>query len=188
MLCRRSFQAIDNIWATDVDLFSASWNHQHDRFISWRPQPGAWAVNAFSKNWGEFKAYAFPPFSMISRCLAKVKAEEARLLLICPVWPSQIWFPSLLELACDTPRILPPKSDILLSAQGDYHPLAEKSQLLLSAWMLSGQACQTKALRQKWSTFCWQETVQPRILHTRPPGTLGQIGVLNSITIPCLAL
>jgi hypothetical protein len=61
MLCRRSFQAIDNIWATDVDLFSASWNHQHDRFISWRPQPGAWAVNAFSKNWGEFKAYGFPP-------------------------------------------------------------------------------------------------------------------------------
>ena len=188
MLCRRSFQAIDNIWATDVDLFSASWNHQHDRFISWRPQPGAWAVNAFSKNWGEFKAYAFPPFSMISRCLAKVKAEEARLLLICPVWPSQTWFPSLLELACDTPRILPPKSDILLSAQGDYHPLAEKSQLLLSAWMLSGQACQTKAFRQKWSTFCWQEAVQPRILHTRPPGTLGQIGVLNSIPIPCLAL
>jgi hypothetical protein len=61
MLCRRSSQAIDNMWATDLDLFSASWNHQHDRFISWWPQPGAWAVNAFSKNWGEFKAYGFPP-------------------------------------------------------------------------------------------------------------------------------
>jgi hypothetical protein len=125
---------------------------------------------------------------MIFRCLAKVKAEEARLLLICPVWPSQIWFPSLLELACDTPRILPPKTDSLFSAQGDYHPLAENSQLLLSAWMLSGHAFQTKTFRQRWSTFCWQEAVQPRMLHTRPPGTLGQIGVLNSIPIRWVAL
>jgi hypothetical protein len=36
----------------DVDLFGSFWNAQLPRYVSWRPQPEAMAVNAFSVNWG----------------------------------------------------------------------------------------------------------------------------------------
>ncbi|KZS22093.1 Uncharacterized protein APZ42_010981 [Daphnia magna] len=159
MLCRRSFQAIDNIWATDVDLFSASWNHQHDRFISWRPQPGAWAVNAFSKNWGEFKAYAFPPFSMISRCLAKVKAEEARLLLICPVWPSQIC-PGRLPSTGREKSASSIRLDVIRTSLSDQGLPSKVVDLLLAG---SRPATNTayQAAWHSWSDWCAEQHTNP---------------------------
>ena len=33
--------------------------------MSWHPEPGAEAVNAFSINWSNLKCYAFPPFSLL---------------------------------------------------------------------------------------------------------------------------
>ncbi|EFX63677.1 hypothetical protein DAPPUDRAFT_267974 [Daphnia pulex] len=46
---------------TSVDLFANPWNSQLGKFVSWKPQPRAWAVNAFSLSWKELEAYAFPP-------------------------------------------------------------------------------------------------------------------------------
>jgi hypothetical protein len=42
-------------------------------------------VNAFSLNWYNLRAYAFPPFALILWCLAKIKKENADLVLICPL-------------------------------------------------------------------------------------------------------
>jgi hypothetical protein len=44
-----------------VDLFASAWNRQLDFFVSWKPQPEAMAVDAFSINWIILKGYAFPP-------------------------------------------------------------------------------------------------------------------------------
>ncbi len=46
------FGKIRDIWHTEIDLFSSLWNAQIPKFVSWRPQPGSTAVNAFSVNWG----------------------------------------------------------------------------------------------------------------------------------------
>ena len=37
-------------------------------FISWKLRPGMFTVNAFSINWSNWSAYAFPSFSL-SKCL-----------------------------------------------------------------------------------------------------------------------
>ena len=44
------FRQIARLWQVEVDLFASSWNAQLEKFFSWQPQPGAWALNAFALN------------------------------------------------------------------------------------------------------------------------------------------
>ena len=116
MLDSRVFYRINRICPVDTDLFSAAWNKQLPSFVSWRRQPGAIAFNAFSVNWHDIAGYIFPPFSLICKCLEKVKREEADVVFVCAAWPSQPWFPLLLEKICDIPRLLPASKFFLTRA------------------------------------------------------------------------
>ena len=46
-------------------------------------------MDAFSIDWSEFNFYAFPPFSLIPRCLQKIQQDKGKSILIIPVWPTQ---------------------------------------------------------------------------------------------------
>jgi len=186
-LCPLVFAGIARIWPVNIDLFASGWNRQLIPFCSWRPQPDAHAVNAFSLNWSEWRGYAFPPFSLILTCLNKARREQVEIVFITPVWPSQPWFPVLLEMVVDIPRIIKPHSALLQSSRGDPHPLL-KQGVLLAAWKLSGSPSQSKAFRNKLSTLSRPVSAHLRRLHTRPPGTLGCIGVCDGISIPCLSI
>ncbi|KZS04104.1 Uncharacterized protein APZ42_033037 [Daphnia magna] len=94
-LCERIFQKISLIWPTDIDLFSSCWNNQLDNFISWKPQPLAFTFDTFFISWKPWRGYAFPPFSIIPRCLEKLRREQSTIIL---VWLTQPWFPILFEL------------------------------------------------------------------------------------------
>lgn len=61
------------------------------------PRPHCSALNVFIINWKVLQWYAFPPFSLILRLTVKVKRDQADLILIVPPWPSQAWFPILLQ-------------------------------------------------------------------------------------------
>ena len=117
-----AFRKVSKRWPVNFDLFASLWNRQLTRFAPWEPQPGAEVVNAFAINWTSVKGYAFPPIALITRCLEKVRREEADLVLIAPVWPAQAWYPPLLSMICDTPILL--ETDPLLTApDGRSHPL-----------------------------------------------------------------
>ena len=73
-------------------------NAKVKKFVSWRPDPEACAVDAFSFDWGTQVNYAFPPISLIPRVLSKVQEDQACVLLVAPVWTCQIWYPMLLRL------------------------------------------------------------------------------------------
>jgi hypothetical protein len=136
----------------NIDLFSSHWNAQLPSFVSWRPQPGASAVNAFLLNWSSHAGYAFPPFALIPKCLEKLRREKANLVFICPVWPAQPWFPVLLESACDVPILFYPSHDLLLSATGVSHPLLQIGSFQLAAWKLPGKISEGRVFRNLWST------------------------------------
>ena len=186
MLDRRVFSRIQSIWMVEVDLFANAWNAQLPSFVSWFRQPLALSTNAFSLCWTDRRGYAFPPFSLIPKCLAKVRKERASLVLVCPWWPAQAWFPLLLELAMDVPRIMRPQSHLLTNSFQTPHPLS--GSLILTAWKISGNVLESSAFQKKLSAFYSGPTVQLRTLLTSPPGTVGVIGVLNGISIPCLML
>ena len=82
----------------EVDLFASRLTHQLPRFFSWRPDPLAEATDAFTQDWSQCQGYANPPWCLILRTLSKIQREEARVLLIVPVWRTQPWYPLLLQL------------------------------------------------------------------------------------------
>lgn len=56
--------------------------------------------------------YAFPPFSLILKCLHKIKTDRATGILVFPYWPSQPWFPLLDSLLAKKLLIFEPNSSM----------------------------------------------------------------------------
>ena len=138
---------VSQTFVPEVDLFASRLNAKTDRFISWHPEPGAMAVDAFSLHWANMKCYAFPPFSLLPRVLSKIRNDEALVLLIAPVWPTQSWYPLLLQLLINQPIRLPRLDNLLtLPHSLEQHPLRNK--LDLAAWTLSGKLSQTRDFRR----------------------------------------
>ena len=90
-----------------VDLFASRLNHQVATFVSWKPEPEAQVVDAFSINWQDIMFYAFPPFSVLGRVLSKIKEAQASGILVLPLWPTQPWFPVMLDLLVVHPLLIP---------------------------------------------------------------------------------
>ena len=92
----------------DIDLFASRLNTKNATYASWKPDPNAVTIDAFSASWSQFSnLYAFPPFSIIMKYLQKISADSATGLLIVPVWPTQPWFPKIMRMLIDAPVVLP---------------------------------------------------------------------------------
>ena len=99
-----------------VDLFASRISAQLPKYMSWKPDPGAIATDALSQPWTNIKGYAFPPFSLIGRCLSKIRREGIKeMILIAPVWPTQPWFAILLSMLFRRPLLLPKLPSLLMN-------------------------------------------------------------------------
>lgn len=149
MLNREIFGNITKeLFIPQIDLFASRINNQLDKYVSWKPDPGAHAVDAFSLDWSTNLFYAFPPFSLLGRVVQKLEADQAEGIVIVPNWPSQPWFPKVMSLAVTAPLILP-KGKNTLKLPYDLekiHPLYPK--LVLLACHLSGLPCRKKAFQK----------------------------------------
>ena len=61
--------------------------------MSYRPDPGAIAIDALSMNLSQVNFYAFPPFSVIGTFLQQIQEQKATGLCVLPDWPTQVWYP-----------------------------------------------------------------------------------------------
>ena len=93
----------ERFFSQDINLFAWRFNYQVGRYVSWKPDPAAWAgVDAFSVVWSCLKPYLFPPFSLLGKVLQKLKVEEdPNVVMITPDWPTAHWFPPIWETVCD---------------------------------------------------------------------------------------
>ena len=101
------------------------------KYVSYQPDPGAYAVNAFHLTWKDFCFYAFPPFCIIQKVLRKVTVDQATGILVVPHWPTHHGGPYL-HLLIAPPFILPRRKDTLYLASKpeEYHPLHKTLTLL----------------------------------------------------------
>ena len=115
-----------------IDLFASRINKQMMPFVSWRPDPDACAVYAFSLNWNSYKlVYLFPPFSLLGKVLQKIQTDRVPAILIAPDWPSQTWYPLLLRLLKRDPIKLKGRSLLHLPSDPQaVHPLYPKLKML----------------------------------------------------------
>ena len=49
----------------NIDLFASGLNSQLPTYVSYKPDPNAYAVDAFSLDWSKLQFYTFPPLSCI---------------------------------------------------------------------------------------------------------------------------
>lgn len=120
----------------NIDLFASKINSKCQIYCSWFPDPNSFAVDAFTLKWNFF-AYAFPPFPIISKVLAKIIEDEATIIVIVPYWPTQPWFPLFKKLCIEPPVFCRPSKHLLLSPFRQPHPLHKS--LTLVAGKLSGK-------------------------------------------------
>ncbi|KAJ8018691.1 hypothetical protein HOLleu_43182 [Holothuria leucospilota] len=149
MLEPKVFSRLAKLWGMpDIDLFASSLNKQITPFVSWKEDVNASFIDAFSFRWSPHFFYAFPPFSMIARCLKKYARTIAKGILIVPNWPTQAWYTKLLKMTIDTSRLLPPKKNFTLpSRKPTISPPRNKHQLI--AFLLSERPSDGKVYKKK---------------------------------------
>ena len=179
MLAIPIFQALTKVLGpVETDMFVDCMNKQLDKYVSWKPDPGAWKTDAFSIKWTDLKAYTFPPFCLVGRCLAKILQDKATIVLITPVWPTQPWYTTILEMLMADPILIPtvpnllPPSEPSTSADGSRsfssgveshrgsagkQQISSKAkQLVSNARRLSSQAAYEPDWK-RWTRWCDNE-------------------------------
>ena len=124
------YEICQNFGFPDIDLFASRNNKQIDKYVSWKPEPDAYAVDAFSIQWSNDFMYIFPPFSIVGKVMRKIIEEKVRVILIIPYWPTQYWYPMAIRAAKEVMVLRTSESLLRLSHDKDkVHPLFPKLKL-----------------------------------------------------------
>ena len=162
------------------DLFASRINHQLTTSISWRPEPGAIACNAFNLNWGLMKGCLFQPFCLIHHCIKMILEDHTECILFTPVWKSRPWYPVILSLPVDRPLLLPKDSKLLqLPGTDKVHPLYSQKNFCLAAWPLSGKKYQNRGFLKNCQRYCRPHGDKKLPVSTKVPGRHGVAGVIK---------
>lgn len=140
-------QVVQQFGQPQIDLFASRMNAKCKTFVSWGPDPEAYAVDAFTLRWQALSFYAFPPFSIIARVLRKIINDEAEGIVVVPLWPAQPWYPMFTSLLIAEPVYFPPSSNLLFSPDRQQHLLSTK--LTLVAAKLSGKPTSKKEFQMR---------------------------------------
>lgn len=165
----------------EIDLFASRLNKKLPNYVAWKPDPCASFVDAFLLNWTNLRFYAFPPFSLVLKTLGKIDREEATGILVCPLWPTQAWFPKLVKMLIAAPLILPQKVLALPFQPQTSH---RQRNLCMMACLLSGDSSKIKAFQATLSRLCVHpgDQVQPNSIQYISRN--GYLSVLNGLVIP----
>ena len=151
-LSKEYFQEIVSVYPElNIDLFARRLNNQLDVYCLWKPDHGCTNVDAFSIDWSNFNFFAFPPFGLIARCVQKISQVKAKRILLIPVWPTQTWFPLVLQVLYNQPWIFKPSANLLRHAHfKEPHPPHKSLHLMVSS--LSGTPSHSKTFLQTLPT------------------------------------
>ncbi len=101
-------QVIKNIWKMwyipDVDLFATLYNNKLPTHVRPFPDPKVLATDAITMDWTGRKVYAFTPFAILKKVIAKLEqSPTCEMILITPYWPNQSWYPVIRLLSQEPP-------------------------------------------------------------------------------------
>ena len=182
------FQKISACFGSpEIDLFASRITALLPDYVSWKPDPMAKYIDAFKIDWKQFSFYAFPPFCLISRCVQKIVQEQATGILVIPLWPTQTFFTSVLNLLIETPRIFKTsRMNLVHPVWTSPHPLHQS--LVLMVCKLSGIPCMSATFRRRLPiSLC----SPGEILHTNSTdftSTNGYTFVAKNRLIRCIPL
>ena len=156
-----------------IDLFATCLNAKLPLYCSLVPDPQAVFEDAFRHPWDDLALYAFPPFPLVGRVIARVReSSRVAMTLVAPLWPEKEWFADLLLLLTQPPLALPWWDSLLrqphcnLFHQGvhslNLHSLRLKRHFRKSGFsgraarVLSGclRSSTSRLYQSRWQIFC----------------------------------
>ena len=182
MLCPQIFTKINQITGPlQVDLFASRLTHQLRDYVSWRPDPEAMAIDAFTLDWTQFRGYANPPWNLVGRTLSQVRSQKAQLVLVAPVWKSQVWYPTLLEMLVQEPIRLPNVTDLIQPTHRVNKPDVTPP---LAVWVISGIDSKTRTFQKELQRSSSHLGDRKRQNRMTPCLASGWAGVMKGVAIP----
>lgn len=146
------FQKIMEIYGRfDIDLFASKWNYKLGKYVSFKPDPNAFSIDAFSLTWSNLFPYIFPPFSVIGSVLQKIEQDQSEGVLIAPIFSTQPWFPKLLHMIVEPSYILP-AVDKILSHPTEKHQ-HRLTKMVLGVFRISGKPYKPREYQAKLPTL-----------------------------------
>ena len=145
------FQKIDMLRGPLIlDLFATKWNRQTQEFVSWLPIKEAKATDALKFVWPKQGNYAFPPFGLIPKVIAKIRNSLSTAVLITPNWKTNSWYGQLMQMSIAKPILLPKVTNLLTNRTGDCHVLKWD----LVAWSITGNLMEIQKFHQELQNSC----------------------------------
>ena len=148
---------------------------------------GAPDTDALSMEWDHLWAYAYPPHQILVKVISKIREHECKIIIVAPTWPSQSWFPDLLELSIEHPWRLPLLPKLLKQPWSDrFHQNLEI--LHLHAWRLSDRLSRPEDFRGKLHAGFELPRQPPLKRSMRESGGCSLIGVWEEVHILSVSL
>ena len=152
--------------------------------MSKHPDPGSCIADSLQHSWRNLYGYAFSPFCLIGKVLAKVRMDQSLLLIVTPAWQTQPWYATLLSMSVQHSIIPANLTTLLQGPQGQKHPLQEGNQLHLVAWKVSGKSWKVRKYQNSLPHLFQISEGQDQYLITNQPGKSGLADVMNERLIP----
>ena len=158
-----------------IDLFATHLNAKLPLYCTLIPDPQAVFKDAFRHPWNHLDVYAFPPFNLVDRVVARVReTPNLSMTLIATLWPEKSWFTDLLLLLLTQPppgttTVGPPSAPTPLPSVPRRHPRLEPSRVETVKRLLRKSGLSRRASRQlplfvrestarlyqsQWLSFC----------------------------------
>ena len=164
-----------------VDCFASRLNFKLSKFVSHYFDPLSFWVNAFSLAWTDY-VYLFPPVPVIHRVLTKFIADKTgHGLLICPYWPSQPWYPTLLSLLIAPPILIPTGSVVDETCRLPRH-------CRLVAWTIGSSPVAQMGFHTTLPYVGSKGLIAAPLLLTKDVGINSVIGIINGYQVTVASL
>ena len=173
-------RALLRTWGNpSIDLFATCLNAKLPLYCSLVPDPQAVFEDAFRHPWDDLDLYAFPPFALVGRVIARVQqSSRVAMTLVAPLWPEKEWFADLLLLLTQPPLVLPCWDRLLRQPHCNlFHQGAHA--LNLHAWRLSSVTTESRAFREGLLESCQGSSENLPLACTSRDGRSSVVGVVE---------
>ena len=144
-----------------IDLFATCLNPKLPLYCSLVPDPQAVFEDAFRHPWDDLDLYAFPPFALVGRVIARVQqSSRVAMTLVAPLWPEKEWFADLLLLLNQPPLALPCWDRLLRQPHCSLFHQGVHA-LKLHAWRLSSDTTESRAFQEELLESCQGSSESP---------------------------
>lgn len=106
-LPQQFFQKIQRKWGPlTIDAFAAHHNNLLPKYWSIRPDPAAMNIDAFKQHWPKQGLFLHPPWKLIPQVLRRFQQQKVQeAILVTPFWPTQYWYPMILQMTRTKPLL-----------------------------------------------------------------------------------